>query len=409
MIRILEGTDERHVGVLVDGRVGADDVRTLTSLLEESIERHGAVSVLVQLESLGRIEPRAFLEDLKFTLSHLRDVPRVAVVGRPLWLRAYARVMDTVMPFDVRVFDPADLGAAWDWLRAATTTPGETTTRPGETGPATQRLAANGASIPALGFGTWQLAGPTCRDRVIDALAVGYRHVDTATAYGNHREVGAGLARSGVDRDEIFLTSKVWFEDLAHRDVIASTESSLKELGTDYLDLLLIHWPNPNVPLEETLGAMLELRESGRVRHLGVSNFPPSWVERALELAPIVCDQVEYHPLLSQDQLLETLRARGLALVAYSPLAHGEGLDHPTLQEIARAHGRSTAEVALRWLLAQDGVGAIPKAASREHLEQNARVFDFELDEEEMQRIHAVAERQGERTVDPDFAPRWER
>lgn len=270
-------------------------------------------------------------------------------------------------------------------------------------------VPARGARIPALGFGTWQLEGRTCTERVADALAVGYRHVDTAKKYENHEAVGAGLRRSGVDREEIFLTSKVWFEDLAHDDVIASTEASLKELDTDYLDLLLIHWPNPRVPLEETLGAMRELQEKGRVRHLGVSNFPPSWVEQAVEHATLVCNQVEYHPLLSQQKLLEVLRANDMALVAYSPLAHGEGLDHPVLEEIARAHDRSPAAVALRWLVSQEGVAAIPKAASREHLEENFRIFEFELDEEEIRRIHALAEREGERTVDPDFAPKWER
>lgn len=277
-------------------------------------------------------------------------------------------------------------------------------------GPGTMEiLEANGARIPALGFGTWQLEGQTCSDRVSDALAVGYRHIDTAKQYGNHEAVGAGLARSDVDREEIFLTSKVWFEDLAYHDVIASTEASLKELGTDYLDLLLIHWPNPTIPLEETLGAMMALREQGRVHHLGVSNFPPSWVARALELAPLVCDQVEYHPRLSQRFLLQLLRENGMALVAYSPLAHGEGLDDPVLEEIARRHDRTPAEVALRWLLSQSGVSAIPKTASREHLIQNFHVFEFALSEEEMRQLHALAALEGARTVDPDFAPEWER
>ncbi|HKJ24410.1 MAG TPA: aldo/keto reductase [Myxococcota bacterium] len=413
MIRILEGSDERHVGVLVDGRIGADDAHALFSLLEESIEKHGRVSVLVQLESLGLVDPRALVEDLRFSISHARQIERGALVGRPRWLRAWARAVDAVMPFATRAFGADELDAAWRWLRrepdASAPAAGSRQRSEPEVQSEPKVLSANGARIPALGLGTWQLEGETCTQRVADALAMGYRHVDTAKAYGNHAAVGAGLTRAGVDRDEIFLTSKVWFDDLAYPDVIASTEASLKELGTDHLDLLLVHWPNPRVPLEETFEAMLELREKQRIRYLGVSNFPPTWVERAVRLAPIVCDQVEYHPLLGQDHLLEKLRAHDMALVAYSPLAHGEGLDHPTLQEIARAHGRSPAEVALRWLLAQDGVGAIPKAASRAHLEQNLRATTLELSGEEMRRIHALAEREGERTVDPDFAPSWER
>lgn len=270
-------------------------------------------------------------------------------------------------------------------------------------------IVTGNALIPALGLGTWQLQGKHCADCVADALAAGYRHVDTAQRYDNHEAVGAGLRRSGLARDEVFLTSKLWFEHLRRDDALASMEETLKELGTDYVDLMLIHWPNPKVPLEETLEAMQRMREKGWIRHIGVSNFPPSWLEEAAELAPIVCDQVEYHPLLSQGHLLDALRAREIALIAYSPLAHGEVVDEPTLVEIGRAHERSAVQVALRWLLQQERVGAIPKASSREHVEENLRVFDFELDEEEMRRIHALARREGERTVDPDFAPGWER
>jgi diketogulonate reductase-like aldo/keto reductase len=272
-----------------------------------------------------------------------------------------------------------------------------------------QVVSARGARIPALGFGTWQLQGGDCAERVAEALDLGYRHVDTAQAYENHERVGEGLRASGVGREEIFLTTKLWFENLRHDEVLSSAERSLKELGTDYVDLLLVHWPNEAVDLEETLGAMLELRDRGRVRHVGVSNFPPSWLEEAAEDAPVVCDQVEYHPLLSQDRLLAAIRARDMALVAYSPLAHGRILDDPVLQEIARSHGRSAAQVALRWLVQQERVCAIPKASSREHVEENLRIFDFELGPEEMERLHALAERRHERVIDPEFAPEWER
>lgn len=270
-------------------------------------------------------------------------------------------------------------------------------------------IPAGAARIPALGFGTWQLEGKECSDGVADALAAGYRHVDTAWRYGNHEAVGEGLARSRVPRGEVFLTTKIWFEDLRPADLCVRAEESLKQLRTDYVDLLLIHWPNPRIPLEDTLEAMEGLRDAGLTRHIGVSNFPPSWVVRAAAVATPVCDQVEYHALLSQDHLLGPLRKRAMALVAYSPLAHGRLLDHPVLAEIAADRGQTPAQVALRWLVQQEQVGAIPKASSREHMEQNLRIFEFSLEEEEMERIHALAEREGERVIEPGFAPTWER
>jgi len=264
-----------------------------------------------------------------------------------------------------------------------------------------------GARIPALGFGTWQITGERCRARVADALAVGYRHVDTARMYENEADVGRGLRDGGVDRADVFLTTKLWVDELSHERVLAAADESLQRLATDYVDLLLIHWPSEETPLEETLEAMMALRERGRVRHVGVSNFPPSWLERARRAAPIVCDQVEYHPFLSQRRLLETVRDHGMALVAYSPLAHGRATDDKTLGGIGADHGKSAAQVALRWLLQQERVAAIPKAASREHLEENFDVFDFELDADEVQTIAALD--RGERLVDPDVAPPWER
>lgn len=270
-------------------------------------------------------------------------------------------------------------------------------------------ISARGATIPALGFGTWQLQGDVCAERVCDALATGYRHIDTAQRYDNHEAVGEGLRRAEVARDEVFLTTKLWHDQLGGDAVRNASERSLRELDTGYLDLLLIHWPSDDVPLEETLNAMVGLREEGLVRHVGVSNFPQSSLERAAELAPVVCNQVEYHPLLSQDHLLGSLRARDMALVAYSPLAHGEVLDDPVLREIAETHERSASQVALRWLLSQDGVAAIPKASTRRHIEDNFRVFEFDLTDAEIARIDALARERGNRTADPEFAPQWER
>jgi len=268
------------------------------------------------------------------------------------------------------------------------------------------RIRAGDASIPAIGFGTWQLTGRVCGDRVRDALVAGYRHIDTAQMYANEHEVGRGLRESGVDRGEVFLTTKLWIDNLARDAVLSSTDESLTRLQTDYLDLLLIHWPSEDVPLAETLGAMRELQEAGRVRHLGVSNFPPSWLERALGETPLVCDQVECHPLLGQERLLASVRRHGLALVAYSPLAHGDAVDEKALAEIGERHGKSPAQVALRWLVQQEGVAAIPKASRPGHLRENLDVFDFELSPAEMERIAGLA--RGQRVVDPELAPDWE-
>ena len=262
-----------------------------------------------------------------------------------------------------------------------------------------------GTTIPALGLGTWQLAGDACTESVEHALDLGYRHLDTAQAYGNEREVGQGLRNAPVDRDDVFLTTKVWFDNLAPRALRSHTEDSLRRLDTEYVDLLLIHWPSDDVPLERSLDAMMELRNEGKVREIGVSNFTPSLVRRALDHAPILCNQVEYHPFLDQDALLELAEARDLLLTAYSPLAKNRVSDDATLRAIAEAHGKTPPQVTLRWLLQQDPVAAIPKAASAEHRAANLDVFDFELSEEEMDRIFDLAG--DERIIDPSFAPAW--
>lgn len=263
-----------------------------------------------------------------------------------------------------------------------------------------------GARVPVLGLGTWQLEGRSCLRAVEEALGLGYRHVDTAQMYGNEAEVGRALRASGVPREEVFLTTKVWRDNLDRGSVLRTTRESLQRLATDYVDLLLIHWPNPAVPLEETLGAFRELQEEGRTRHVGVSNFPPSLLRRALELAPVLCNQVEYHPFLGQRPLLDLARRHGILITAYSPLARGEVSRDPVLQEIGRQHGKTPSQVALRWLVQQERVAAIPKASSPEHLRANLEVFDFVLSDEEMRRIHALD--RGRRLIDPGIAPDWE-
>lgn len=265
-----------------------------------------------------------------------------------------------------------------------------------------------GDPVPVVGFGTWRLSGRACIEAVRHALDVGYRHVDTAEAYGNEREVGSAVRQSSVDREQLFLTTKVWHTHLHPRDVRQSAEESLRNLQTDYVDLLLIHWPSErDAPLEDTLDALLALQEEEKTRHIGVSNFPPSLVERALDHAPLFCNQVEYHPYLSQPALLEQARSRDLLLTAYAPLARGRVLHDATIQKIAEAHGTSAAQVAIRWLIQQERVAAIPKAASARHREANIDVFDFELSRDEMGRIARLNE--DHRLVNPASAPSWER
>jgi 2,5-diketo-D-gluconate reductase B len=247
-----------------------------------------------------------------------------------------------------------------------------------------------GEKVPSLGLGTYRLSGEQCTRAVECALALGYRHIDTAQMYRNEGEVGRGVQNSSVDREEVFLVTKVWPSDFSRDDVLRKTRESLRKLGTDYVDLLLMHWPSQDVPLKETLGTMTELKEEGSVRHIGVSNFPPQMVEEAAEHTEVFCNQVEYHPHKAQDDLLEQAKKMDYLLTAYRPIARGEVSDDETLREIGEAHGKTPAQVALRWLIQQEKVAAIPKATSEEHLEGNLNVFDFELSDEEMKRIFGL-------------------
>jgi 2,5-diketo-D-gluconate reductase B len=252
-----------------------------------------------------------------------------------------------------------------------------------------EHVAAGGARIPELGLGTWQNRGESCTETVRTALELGYRHVDTAQAYDNERAVGEGIATADVDRDDVFLTTKVWRSNLHAEDVHASVRESLEKLDTDSVDLLLVHWPHPRVPVGETLEAMAELRADGLVDHLGVSNFTRSQLQDARQVvdAPIVANQVQYHPFIDQSDLRDYCVENGVALTAYSPLARGDVLGDEVLADIGQRYDRSAAQIALRWLVQQAHVVAIPKASSRAHLEANLAVFDFELTEAEMERI----------------------
>jgi 2,5-diketo-D-gluconate reductase B len=245
--------------------------------------------------------------------------------------------------------------------------------------------------VPAVGFGTWQITGSACVEAVSDALALGYRHIDTARVYRNEREVGEGIRASGVAREEIFLVTKVPPSSAAPDRLRASCEASLADLGVDSVDLLLLHWPAPQVPVADTLGAMIALRDEGRIAHLGVSNFAPRLLRQALELAPVLNDQVEFHPYEHQDELVDLARERDVLVTAYSPLARGRVASDPTLREIAAAHGKTPGQVALRWLLDHPKTCVVPKASSHERRVENLDVFDFALGDDERARIGALA------------------
>src|SRR5215475_5010528 len=239
-------------------------------------------------------------------------------------------------------------------------------------------VEANGAKIPSIGLGTWQLSGRTCARIVEQALRLGYRHLDTAQAYENEREVGDGLRASGVRRDEVFVTTKVWTTHFAPNDLERSAKESL-------VNLLLLHWPNPHVPLAETLGALAHAKRMGLARHIGVSNFTVALIEQAVKACPepLVCDQVEYHPYLDQAKVRQACAANGLGLVAYSPVAKGRIKNDATLMRIGRDHRKSPAQICLRWLV-QQNVAAIPRTSRIERLSENIEIFDFELNDEEM-------------------------
>jgi diketogulonate reductase-like aldo/keto reductase len=250
-------------------------------------------------------------------------------------------------------------------------------------------VSVQGEEIPAIGLGTYQLRGQSCVDVVQEALDLGYRHIDTAEYYNNQQEVGRAIRSSAIDREDVFLTTKVWRSNLAYDDFIESAEQSLDKLGLDYVDLLLIHWPSRSVPIEETVEAMTKLHDEGKTRHIGVSNFSVSQLQEARTVsdAPILTDQVEYNPFTGQSDLIEYCIGSDVMATAYSPLAKGKVAKNETLLSIGDRYEKTATQVALRWLVQQDMVSAIPKASSRSHLEENIDIFDFELTNEEMETV----------------------
>jgi len=267
-------------------------------------------------------------------------------------------------------------------------------------------VAAHGARIPLVGLGTWELRGRLCSRVVEQALRLGYRHVDTAQIYDNEREVGDGLRASGVRRDEVFVTTKIWPAQFAPRELERAARECLTRLRLTEVDLLLLHWPNPQIPLAETLGALCKVKRDGLARHIGVSNFTVALIEQAVRSSsePLVCDQVECHPFLDQTKVIAACRAHGLAVVAYSPIARGTIRNNAVLDGIGRGHGKTAAQVCLRYLVQQDIV-VIPRTSKVERLSENAAIFDFTLSDAEMAEIAALATRNG-RLVDYAYSGR---
>jgi diketogulonate reductase-like aldo/keto reductase len=269
-------------------------------------------------------------------------------------------------------------------------------------------MQAHGAELPVIGFGTSTLID--CGEIVATALEAGCRHIDTARKYGSERGVGEGIRASGIPRGDIFVTTKVSHEHLRADDFARSVDTSLRELGLDRVDLLLVHWPNPAIPLRETMGALAKAKREGFARHIGVANFPIALLDEALRLCaePLVTNQVEFHPYLDQSRLLAACRQRGLILTAHCPLGRGRLLGDPTLDEIARRKHKTIAQVALRWSIQQGGVVPIPRSSNPKRVAENLAIFDFALTDDEMEQIRAL-KRSAARIADPaGRAPAWD-
>ena len=259
--------------------------------------------------------------------------------------------------------------------------------------------------MPMLGLGTWKNSDPeACAESVATALEAGYRHIDTAQAYGNEDAVGNGIEQAAVDREYVFLATKIWIDNLAYDDVLETAEASLDRLGVDSVDLLYVHWPSRTYEAEETLAAFNELYDQGKVDRIGVSNFEPEQLAEAIELsdAPIFANQIEIHPLLQQEELREVCADHDIELVAYSPLARGEVFEVPEIESIAEDHGVSPAQISLAWLR-HHGITAIPKATSGEHIRDNWASLSVSLSDEEIETIDSIETT--DRRVDPDFGP----
>jgi 2,5-diketo-D-gluconate reductase B len=273
-----------------------------------------------------------------------------------------------------------------------------------------QNVNAGNAVIPAIGFGTYGMSAAEIHRLIPAALSAGFRHIDTAQIYGNEAEIGDCVAASGIPRSEIFLTTKVWVSYYPKRHFEASVNESLRKLKTDYIDLLLLHWPGSDVPLAEQIAGLNAVARAGKVRHIGVSNFNRALMTESIRLSavPLVTNQFEYHPYLNQSLLIESTRQAGLAVTGYCGMAIGRVFSDPTLKEIAARHDKTIAQIVLRWLIQQRGVVALSRTTRIDRLAQNLLVFDFELDGADMAAIHALATT-GSRIVNPPgLAPQWD-
>jgi diketogulonate reductase-like aldo/keto reductase len=247
--------------------------------------------------------------------------------------------------------------------------------------------------MPVIGLGTWEITGPGCVDSVVTALGMGYRHIDTAQIYGNEKEVGLGIMYSGVKREEIFLTTKIATTNLTKQRIRITARQSLDRLGTDYVDLLLIHWPTEDMNLDECLATMFELKEKGMVRNVGVSNFDPLLFMRAIEIGPLLTNQIKFTPYNEQFSNLKVAIKYDKIITAYSPLARGGIANDVNLQKIGEKYGKTASQVTLRWLIQLKNVSVIPKASTEKHQKENLDIFDFELSGEDMEKIRELSKR----------------
>lgn len=273
-----------------------------------------------------------------------------------------------------------------------------------------QNVHVGDAVIPSLGFGTYGVSEPELRQLLPAALRAGFRHIDTAQVYGNEAAVGECVAASGIPRADVFITTKVWVANYAARAFAASVDASLRKLGTDYVDLLLLHWPNDAVPLPEQIAGLNVAVKAGKVRHIGVSNFNRKLMAQSIELsdAPLVTNQFEYHPYLNQSLLIDSTRTAGLAVTGYCGMAIGRVFSDETLLEMSARYGRTIAQIVLRWMVQQDGVIALSRTSKAERIAQNIAIFDFELSDADMQAIHALAQPDSRIVDPPGLAPQWD-
>ena len=263
-------------------------------------------------------------------------------------------------------------------------------------------------ALPKLGLGTYRMTGVACQAAVESALALGYRHIDTGRMYANEEAVGAGLIASGLPREAYFLTGKVCHALATPDEARASLDETLRRLRTDYLDLCLLHWPRAGLDVPGILEMLTRARQDGKTHRIGVANFPLRLLRNVVEevRAPIVCNQIEYHVLLDQTPILTYLRAHAMTLIAHVPLAQGRLAAHPDLARVAGRHGATPAQVALKWLLDQDNVAAIPKAERETSQRENLRALELSLDNADRAAIAALPKDQ--RFVNPPFAPGWD-